>query len=99
MIKKMLIAAAMLTTLASASATDLQDRMEFPAENGKVVFYHNNHVNEVAGQCTVCHEQAAGGKITNFGGAYAHAFCVSCHSAPADGTPEGPTACQECHQQ
>jgi cytochrome c553 len=97
MIKMMLSAAALVATLASASA-DVQDRMELPATNGQVVFFHNNHVNEVAGDCMVCHEQQAGGQIAGFGADYAHKFCVMCHSAPADGEPEGPTRCEECHK-
>lgn len=78
-----------------ASAADLKDRMEFPAKNGNVVFYHNNHVNEVKGDCTVCHEKTTG-RIAGFGEEYAHKNCIPCHKDPNG--PEGPTACDGCHK-
>ncbi len=98
MIKRLLIGAAMLTAFASASAQYVTDRMVFPATNGNVVFFHNNHVNEVAGDCAHCHDTVPPGKIAGFGADYAHKFCVGCHSNPADGEPEGPTKCEECHK-
>ena len=79
----------------TACAAELQDRMDFPTKNGTVTFYHNNHVNEVKGDCKVCHENTPG-KIKGFGEEYAHKNCIPCHALP-DG-PEGPTACDGCHK-
>jgi predicted CXXCH cytochrome family protein len=76
--------------------SELKDRMEFPAKNGDVIFYHNNHVNEVRGECKLCHE-ATPGKIPGFGKEYAHKVCIGCHE-PHDGRPEGPTKCDGCHK-
>jgi hypothetical protein len=97
MTKRMLIAVAITAAAATgAVAAELKDRMEFPASTGNVVFFHNNHVNEVHGACAVCHETTPPGKIAAFGADYAHKFCVSCHADPNG--PEGPTACDGCHK-
>jgi predicted CXXCH cytochrome family protein len=94
--KKIFVAVVTIVTFAGASfAADVKDRMEFPAKNGKVTFYHTNHVNEVRGDCKVCHTQTPG-KIKGFGEDYAHKICIDCHKK-ADG-PEGPTKCDECHK-
>jgi predicted CXXCH cytochrome family protein len=90
------VAAVFLLCAGAALAADLKDRMEFPAEPGTVVFYHNNHVNEVKGDCKVCHELAPG-KIEGFGKESAHKLCIGCHE-PHDGMPEGPTNCEGCHR-
>jgi predicted CXXCH cytochrome family protein len=79
-----------------AFTAELKDRMEFPAKNGNVLFYHNNHVNEVKGDCTVCHEKAPG-KMAGFGKDVAHKLCIPCHE-PREGFPEGPTRCEGCHK-
>ena len=93
---KALVSAAMLAAFAGgAGAAELVDRMVFPAENGNVVYYHNNHVNEVKGDCTICHEKAPG-RIAGFGKDFAHKLCIGCH-VPRDGYPEGPTTCDGCH--
>jgi len=96
MTKKLFAGIAMAAALAGVSFADVKDRMEFPAKNGTVVFYHNNHVNEVRGTCAVCHDKAPEGKIEGFGADFAHKFCVSCHSDPNG--PEGPTKCEGCHK-
>jgi opacity protein-like surface antigen len=97
MTKRMLVAVAMFAAVASgAVAADLKDRMEFPASNGKVVFFHNNHVNEVHGACAVCHDTTPPGAIPGFGADYAHTFCLKCHADPNG--PEGPTTCEACHK-
>jgi uncharacterized membrane protein len=80
-----------------ACAGETRDRMEFPAKNGVVVFYHNNHVNEVKGDCKVCHANTPG-KIASFGKEYAHKKCIPCHDGHDD-MPEGPTKCEGCHKQ
>ena len=96
LMKIILIIIAIIASFAVASfAADVRDRMEFPAKNGNVIFYHNNHVNEVKGDCTVCHDKAPG-KIAGFGKEYAHKTCIPCHE-PRDGFPEGPTKCDGCH--
>lgn len=97
MMKRMLVGIAIAAAVAGgALAADVRDRMEFPASNGNVVFFHNNHVNEVHGTCAVCHDAKPPGKIDGFGADYAHTFCVSCHSDPNG--PEGPTKCEGCHK-
>ena len=97
MTKKLLVGLGLCAALAGASqAAELPDRMEFQASNGKVVFFHNNHVNEVHGGCAVCHDTKPEGKIEGFGADFAHKFCVSCHSDPNG--PEGPTKCEDCHK-
>lgn len=78
-----------------AFTAELKDRMVLPAENGNVVFYHNNHVGEVQGDCKRCHEGKPG-KIAGFGKKYAHKNCIPCHRTP--GMPEGPTDCDGCHK-
>jgi cytochrome c553 len=97
MMKRMLLGLAIAASLAGATfAADMPDRMEFPATNGNVVFFHNNHVNEVHGTCAVCHETKPEGSIAGFGADYAHKVCVSCHADPNG--PEGPTSCDGCHK-
>jgi hypothetical protein len=97
MTKRIAVGIALAFALAGgAFADELKDRMEFQASNGNVVFFHNNHVNEVHGGCAVCHETKPEGKIPGFGAQYAHSFCVSCHSDPNG--PEGPTSCDGCHK-
>jgi predicted CXXCH cytochrome family protein len=94
--KKLVVAlAAVLACTGGVLAADIKDRMEFPASQGTVVFYHNNHINEVKGNCTACHEKAPG-KIEGFGKEFAHKLCIGCHE-PHDGMPEGPTKCNGCH--
>jgi len=94
--KKFLVVIITLISFTGFSfAADVKDRMEFPAKNGMVVFYHMNHINEVKGDCKVCHEQAPG-KIAGFGKEFAHKTCIPCHE-PRDGFPEGPTQCDGCH--
>ncbi len=97
MIKKLIAGIAMAAAVAGATFADVPDRMEFPAKNGNVVFFHNNHANEASGTCAVCHDQAPEGKIEGFGAEFAHHVCVSCHADP--GGAEGPTTCQGCHKQ
>ena len=58
-----------------AFTAELKDLMELPAKNGTVPFFHNNHVNEVQGKCTVCHEKTPG-KIPGFGKELAHKTCL-----------------------
>jgi hypothetical protein len=70
--------------------------MQFSASNGAVTFWHSNHVNEVHGDCTVCHSGTPGA-IPGFGKDYAHSVCTSCHASP-DGSG-GPTKCAGCHVQ
>jgi hypothetical protein len=95
--RTVLVAVVMAFAIAGiVSAEDLKDRMEFQADNGIVVFYHNNHVNEVKGDCKICHE-ATPGKIAGFGKEHAHKTCIPCHE-PRDGYPEGPTKCDGCHK-
>ena len=97
MTKRMLIAVAIAAAVATgAVAAELKDRMVFPASNGDVVFFHNNHVNETHGACALCHDTTPPGKIAGFGADFAHKFCVSCHADPTG--PEGPTACDGCHK-
>jgi hypothetical protein len=79
-----------------AFTAELKNRMEFPVKNGLVTFYHGNHVNEVQGDCKICHGDKAPGKISGFGKDYAHKLCIPCHD-PKDGRPEGPTKCDGCH--
>jgi predicted CXXCH cytochrome family protein len=79
-----------------AGAAELRDRMEFPASQGTVVFYHMNHINEVKGECKPCHPSGSG-PIEGFGKELAHRVCVGCHE-PHDGMPEGPTKCEGCHR-
>jgi predicted CXXCH cytochrome family protein len=94
--KSMIVAAVMIAAVAGASfAVAVRDRMEFPAKNGMVIFYHNNHVNEVKGDCTVCHDKTPG-RIQDFGRDYAHRICIDCHKDPNGA--EGPTKCDECHK-
>lgn len=93
--KKFCVIALLVAFAGVASAADLKDRMEFPAKNGNVVFYHNNHVNEVRGDCKACHEKAPG-RIAGFGKDYAHKICIDCHKDPS--RPEGPTKCDGCHK-
>ena len=94
--KEFLVAVALVAVFAGGVfAEDLRDRMEFPASQGTVVFYHMNHINEVHGACQPCHEGSPG-KIAGFGKEYAHKVCVECH-APREGYPEGPTKCDGCH--
>jgi len=78
-----------------ASAAELKDRMELPASQGKVIFFHNNHVNEVKGNCKACH-QGTPGRIQGFGKEPAHKLCIGCHE-PHDDMPEGPINCEGCH--
>src|SRR5262245_17950510 len=95
--RRVLIVSVMVAALASAAfAADVRARMEFPAKNGVVVFYHNNHVGEVKGKCKPCHEGTPG-KIPGFGKEYAHKNCIPCHDGH-DGMPEGPTKCEGCHK-
>jgi predicted CXXCH cytochrome family protein len=94
--KRLFFAAVALSVSAAAvTAAELKDRMEFPASQGVVIYFHNNHVNEVKGDCKVCHEGAPG-KIAGFGKELAHKLCIGCHE-PKDGMPEGPTKCDGCH--
>jgi hypothetical protein len=93
--KRVLVVAAMLAA-SVVSAEEIRDRMEFHNDNGVVVFYHNNHANEVKGECKVCHGKAPG-RIEGFGKEYAHKNCIPCHDGH-DGMPEGPTRCEGCHK-
>jgi len=94
--KKLLVAVAVVAvSVAGVSAEELRDRMEFPASQGTVVFYHLNHINEIHGACQPCHAGTPG-RIAGFGKEWAHRICLECH-APREGYPEGPTRCEGCH--
>jgi uncharacterized membrane protein len=96
--KSVLIASLMVAALAgAAAAAEIMDRMKFSAKNGVVIYYHNNHVNEVKGDCKICHAGEPG-KIKGFGKEYAHKNCIPCHDGHDD-MPEGPTTCEGCHKQ
>ena len=94
--KTFFIAAVMISVLAGAAfaANVVQDPMQFSAGNGAVTFWHSNHVNEVQGDCTVCHSGTPG-PIPGFGKEYAHSVCISCHAKPESAA--GPTKCAGCH--
>ncbi|MGO9379193.1 MAG: cytochrome c3 family protein [Dissulfurispiraceae bacterium] len=96
--KRLFIAVVLIAVFASAAfAADVTDPMEFSASNGGVIFYHSNHVNEVNGDCTVCHQQDPG-LIPGFGKKYAHDVCVGCHSKPGN-VNLGIAKCERCHTQ
>ncbi len=93
--KKILMAVVIIAVFAGAAfAAGVTDPMEFSSSNGAVTFWHSNHVNEVHGDCAVCHSGTPG-PIPAFGQDYAHSVCVSCHASP-DGSG-GPTKCAGCH--
>lgn len=90
--KKISAVVAMLAVTAFAGMAFAADVVELPASNGKIVFNHTKHKEDLK-DCKKCHT-AGPGKIAEMGKDWAHKTCKGCHVE----MKKGPTSCKECHK-
>jgi hypothetical protein len=95
-VNKILVAfaAAFVLVAGVAVAADAPATIVIDNKNGKVTFPHKAHADRLAGDCTKCHADKAGGKIEGFNKDKAHGLCKKCHETEK----KGPTKCNECHK-